>query len=150
VLNPSNEPGRLTVIVRMGDRIVDRLPPLIRSVEHEGRKVVWSSDPMHGNTVTTSHGIKTRSFDKILEEVKNFFEIHNAEGTYAGGIHCEMTGQNVTECTGGAQGITEKELTDKYFTHCDPRLNANQALELAFLVSAFLKKGRARKNQGIL
>jgi 3-deoxy-7-phosphoheptulonate synthase len=150
VLNPSNEPGRLTIIVRMGDRIVDTLPSLIRSVEREGRKVVWSSDPMHGNTVTTSHGIKTRSFDKILEEVKNFFEIHNAEGTYAGGIHCEMTGQNVTECTGGAQGITEKELTDKYFTYCDPRLNANQALELAFLVSAFLKKGRARKNQGIL
>jgi 3-deoxy-7-phosphoheptulonate synthase len=149
VLNPSNEPGRLTVIVRMGDRIVDRLPPLIRSVEHEGRKVVWSSDPMHGNTVRTSHGIKTRSFDKILAEVRNFFEIHYAEGTYAGGIHCEMTGQNVTECIGGAQGITEKELTEKYFTYCDPRLNANQALELAFLVSAFLKKARARKNNAL-
>ena len=145
VLNPSNEPGRLTIIVRMGDRIVDTLPQLIRSVEREGRKVMWSSDPMHGNTITTSHGIKTRSFDKILAEVRNFFEIHYAEGTYAGGIHCEMTGQNVTECTGGAQGITEKELTDKYFTYCDPRLNANQALELAFLLSAFLKKARAGK-----
>ncbi|OGP85691.1 MAG: 3-deoxy-7-phosphoheptulonate synthase [Deltaproteobacteria bacterium RBG_16_54_11] len=144
-LNPSNEPGRLTIIVRMGDRIADTLPLLIRTVEREGRKVMWSSDPMHGNTITTSHGIKTRSFDKILEEVRNFFEIQNSEGTYAGGIHCEMTGQNVTECTGGAQGITEKELTDKYFTYCDPRLNANQALELAFLLSAFLKKARAGK-----
>jgi 3-deoxy-7-phosphoheptulonate synthase len=145
VLNPSNEPGRLTIIVRMGDRIVDTLPSLIRSVTREGRKVVWSSDPMHGNTVKTSHGIKTRSFDKILKEVRNFFEIHYAERTYAGGIHCEMTGQNVTECIGGAQGITEKELTEKYFTYCDPRLNANQALELAFLVSAFLKKARTGK-----
>jgi 3-deoxy-7-phosphoheptulonate synthase len=147
VLNPSNEPGRLTIIIRMGDRIVDVLPSLIRSVTREGRKVVWSSDPMHGNTVRTSHGIKTRSFDKILAEVRNFFEIHYAEGTYAGGIHCEMTGQNVTECIGGAQGITEKELTEKYFTYCDPRLNANQALEAAFLVSAFLKKARARHNE---
>jgi 3-deoxy-7-phosphoheptulonate synthase len=144
-LNPANEPGRLTVICRMGGRIVDALPPLIRRVEQEGRKVVWSSDPMHGNTVTTAHGIKTRSFDKILEEVRNFFEIHAAEGTYAGGIHCEMTGQNVTECIGGAQGITEKELTDNYFTYCDPRLNANQALELAFLISAFLKKAHDGK-----
>jgi 3-deoxy-7-phosphoheptulonate synthase len=129
----------------MGDRIVDTLPRLIRHVAREGRNVVWSCDPMHGNTVTTSQGIKTRSFDKILAEVRNFFEIHYAEGTYAGGIHCEMTGQNVTECIGGAQAITEKELTDKYFTHCDPRLNANQALELAFLVSAFLKKARTRQ-----
>lgn len=95
---------------------------------------------MHGNTITTSHGIKTRSFDSILKEVRHFFEIHDAEGTYAGGIHCEMTGQNVTECIGGPQAITEQELTEKYFTHCDPRLNATQALELAFLVSEFLKK----------
>jgi len=145
VLNPHNEAGRLIVIARMGDHVANILPPLIRNVEREGRKVVWGSDPMHGNTVTTSQGIKTRSFDKILEEVRNFFEIHYAEGTYAGGIHCEMTGQNVTECIGGAQGITEKELTDKYFTYCDPRLNANQALELAFLVSAFLKKSRTGK-----
>jgi 3-deoxy-7-phosphoheptulonate synthase len=145
VLNPSNESGRLIIVVRMGDRIADILPSLIRSATREGRRVVWSSDPMHGNTVTTSHGIKTRSFDKILAEVRNFFEIHYAEGTYPGGIHCEMTGKNVTECIGGAQGITEKELTDKYFTYCDPRLNANQALELAFLISEFLKKARTRK-----
>jgi 3-deoxy-7-phosphoheptulonate synthase len=148
IVNPHNEPGRLTIIVRMGpDRIAKKLPPLIRSVTREGHKVVWSSDPMHSNTVATSHGIKTRSFDSILAEVRNFFEIHDAEGTYAGGIHCEMTGQNVTECVGGPQGITEKELTEKYFTRCDPRLNANQALELAFLISEFLKKARARKNQ---
>ncbi len=140
-VNPHNEPGRLTVIVRMGaDHISDELPPLIRSVKREGRHVVWSSDPMHGNTVETSHGYKTRSFDKILEEVRKFFEIHSSEGTYAGGIHCEMTGQNVTECIGGAQAITEKELAHKYYTHCDPRLNAAQALELAFLISDFLKK----------
>jgi 3-deoxy-7-phosphoheptulonate synthase len=145
VVNPHNEPGRLTIIVRMGDRIADTLPPLIQRVKREGRKVVWSSDPMHSNTVKTSHGIKTRSFDKILEEVRNFFAIHYAEGTYAGGIHCEMTGQNVTECIGGAHAITEKELTDKYFTYCDPRLNANQALELAFLISEFLKKARTKK-----
>jgi len=146
IVNPHNEPGRLTIIVRMGaDRIAKKLPPLIRSVTREGRNIVWSSDPMHGNTITTSHGIKTRSFDSILKEVRHFFEIHDAEGTYAGGIHCEMTGQNVTECIGGPQAITEQELTEKYFTHCDPRLNANQALELAFLISEFLKKARARK-----
>jgi 3-deoxy-7-phosphoheptulonate synthase len=151
ILNPHNEPGRLTIIVRMGaDLIARRLPPLVRRVKREGRTVVWSSDPMHGNTVTTSHGIKTRSFDRILEEARNFFEIHYAEGTYAGGIHCEMTGQNVTECIGGPQAITEKELTDKYFTYCDPRLNANQALELAFLISEFLKKARIRENQATL
>jgi 3-deoxy-7-phosphoheptulonate synthase len=148
-VNPFNEPGRLTIIVRMGaDLIAKKLPSLIRSVAREGRTVVWSSDPMHSNTITTSHGIKTRSVDSILAEVRNFFEIHDAEGTYAGGIHCEMTGQNVTECVGGPQGITEKDLTEKYFTHCDPRLNANQALELAFLISEFLKKARNRKNQG--
>jgi 3-deoxy-7-phosphoheptulonate synthase len=148
VLNPRNEPGRLTIVIRMGaDHIAEKLPPLIQSVKREGCKVVWSSDPMHGNTVKTSHGIKTRSFDRILEEVQYFFEIHYAEETYPGGIHCEMTGQNVTECIGGIQAITEKGLTDKYFTHCDPRLNAHQALELAFLVSEFLIKARARKNQ---
>jgi 3-deoxy-7-phosphoheptulonate synthase len=148
VLNPLNEPGRLTIIVRMGaDLIEKKLPPLIRNIQREGRRVVWSSDPMHSNTITTSHGIKTRSFDSILTEVRNFFEIHYAEGTYAGGIHCEMTGQNVTECIGGPQGITEKELTEKYFTRCDPRLNATQALELAFLISEFLKKARAKKTK---
>jgi 3-deoxy-7-phosphoheptulonate synthase len=125
VLNPGNEPGRLTLIVRMGaDHIASKLPPLIRAVQQEGLSVVWSSDPMHGNTVRTSLGVKTRSFDQILAEVRRFFKIHHAEGSYPGGIHCEMTGQNVTECIGGAQGITEKELSRKYVTHCDPRLNA--------------------------
>jgi 3-deoxy-7-phosphoheptulonate synthase len=143
VLNPDNEPGRLTLIIRMGvDHIATKLPPLIRQVEREGYKVVWSSDPMHGNTVKTSSGIKTRSFNQVLAEVRDFFEIHYAEGSYPGGIHCEMTGQNVTECIGGAQAITEQGLTDKYTTRCDPRLNARQSLELAFLISDFLKKTR--------
>ncbi len=147
-LNPHNEPGRLAIIVRMGaDNIAEKLPPLIQAVKRKGCKVLWSSDPMHGNTVRTSRGVKTRSFDRILEEVRNFFEIHYAEGTYPGGIHCEMTGQNVTECIGGIQAITEKGLADKYFTHCDPRLNANQALELAFLISEFLRKARARESR---
>ena len=142
LINPGNEPGRLTVIVRIGDLIREKLPLLLKRVKSEGRKVVWCTDPMHSNTVKTYHGIKTRSFEKILGEVKHFFEIHYAEGTYAGGIHCEMTGQNVTECIGGAEAITENTLPEKYFTRCDPRLNANQALELAFLISEFLKKGR--------
>ncbi len=141
VLNPYNEPGRLTFITRMGaDHIAAQLPPLIQAVQREGHKVVWSCDPMHGNTVKTAGGFKTRFFDRILEEVRNFFEIHYAEGTYAGGVHCEMTGQNVTECIGGAQAITEQGLADKYDTFCDPRLNANQALELSFLIAEFLKK----------
>ena len=144
IVNPHNEPGRLTIIVRMGpDRIVKKLPPLIRSVTREGRKVVWSSDPMHSNTISTSHGIKTRSFDSILAEVRNFFEIHDAEGTYAGGVHLEMTGQNVTECTGGARAITEADLNDRYHTVCDPRLNAEQAIDLAFLLAGLLKKERS-------
>jgi 3-deoxy-7-phosphoheptulonate synthase len=141
VLNPDNEPGRLTLIIRMGaERIGDRLPPLIKAVQREGCAVVWSSDPMHGNTIRTALGVKTRSFDRILAEVRQFFEIHHAEGTYPGGIHCEMTGQNVTECIGGAQAITEEELAIKYVTHCDPRLNAKQSLELAFLISDWLRK----------
>ena len=143
VLNPNNAPGRLTLIIRMGaNYIADKLPPLIRHVQREGYKVVWSSDPMHGNTVKTSLGVKTRFFNQILAEVRDFFEIHHAEGTYPGGIHCEMTGQNVTECIGGAQAITEQGLADKYITRCDPRLNAKQSLELAFLISDFLKKTR--------
>jgi 3-deoxy-7-phosphoheptulonate synthase len=149
LVNPNNEAGRLTIIVRIGDLIAKKLPQLIKRVKREGRKVVWCTDPMHSNTVKTLHGIKTRSFDQILEEVKNFFEIHYAEGTYAGGIHCEMTGQNVTECIGGAEAITENALTEKYFTRCDPRLNANQALELAFLISEFLKKARDRGNKHV-
>ena len=145
VLNPENEPGRLTLIARFGaDKVGDHLPKLIRAVEQEGRKVVWSCDPMHGNTVTAA-GYKTRPFDRILREVRSFFEVHRAEGTHPGGIHVEMTGKNVTECTGGARAIRDEELQDRYHTHCDPRLNADQAVELAFLVSDLLKKTGAEQ-----
>ncbi|WOC14886.1 class II 3-deoxy-7-phosphoheptulonate synthase [Pseudochrobactrum sp. MP213Fo] len=141
-LNPENEAGRLTLIARFGyDKVEEHLPRLIRAVEKEGRKVVWSCDPMHGNTITAA-GYKTRPFDRILKEVQSFFEVHQAEGTHAGGIHIEMTGKNVTECTGGARAISAEELSDRYHTHCDPRLNADQALELAFLVAELLKKDR--------
>jgi 3-deoxy-7-phosphoheptulonate synthase len=143
ILNPGNEPGRLTLIVRMGhDQVASKLPPLIRAVEREGRKIVWSCDPMHGNTVKSSNGYKTRSFDRILAEVRGFFAVHQDEGTYAGGVHFEMTGQDVTECLGGAQAISEESLSDRYHTHCDPRLNANQVLELAFLIAESLKERR--------
>jgi 3-deoxy-7-phosphoheptulonate synthase len=145
VLNPVNVPGRLTLIVRMGaDKVRQVLPGLIRTIEREGRKVVWVSDPMHANTVQSATGFKTRHFTRILEEVRTFFEIHRAEGTYAGGVHFEMTGQDVTECVGGAQAITEANLGVRYNTHCDPRLNASQALELAFLLAEMLKEGRDR------
>jgi 3-deoxy-7-phosphoheptulonate synthase len=144
ILNPENEPGRLTLIARMGaDKVEGKLPPLIRAVAREGRQVVWCCDPMHGNTVTSSTGYKTRSVDRVLAEVKGFFAVHEAEGSYAGGIHFEMTGQDVTECIGGAQAITETALADRYHTHCDPRLNASQALELAFLIAEELKRKRA-------
>ncbi len=143
-LDPTNEPGRLTLICRFGaDKVEDHLPALIRAVEREGRSVVWSCDPMHGNTIKAGTGYKTRPFDRILQEVERFFAVHRAEGTHAGGIHIEMTGQNVTECTGGARAISETDLSDRYHTHCDPRLNADQALELAFLVAEGLKKERA-------
>lgn len=143
-LNPENEAGRLTLIIRQGaDQIAKKLPAYIRPVQREGFKVVWSSDPMHGNTINTSVGVKTRPFDRVLSEVQDFFEIHNAEGSYPGGIHCEMTGQNVTECIGGAQAITEQGLAEQYITRCDPRLNAQQSLEMAFLISDFLKNTRA-------
>ncbi|HZS83905.1 MAG TPA: 3-deoxy-7-phosphoheptulonate synthase class II [Stellaceae bacterium] len=142
-LNPANEAGRLTLVSRMGaDKVEAKLPALIRAVEREGRKVVWCCDPMHGNTVTSSTGYKTRSFDRILAEVKGFFAVHAAEGSYAGGVHFEMTGQDVTECIGGAQAITETGLADRYHTVCDPRLNASQALELSFLIADALKKER--------
>lgn len=142
ILNPENEPGRLTLIARFGaDKVGDYLPKLIRAVEKEGRKVVWSCDPMHGNTVTAA-GYKTRPFDRILKEVQTFFEVHRAEGSHPGGLHVEMTGKNVTECTGGARAIRDEELQDRYHTHCDPRLNADQALELSFLVAELLKKDR--------
>jgi len=142
-LNPANEPGRVTLISRMGaDKIATRLPPLVRAVERAGRKVVWICDPMHGNTVSTATNIKTRSFDAILSEVRSFFDIHAAEGTWAGGVHAEMTGQDVTECTGGARRLTEADLSARYETTCDPRLNAEQSLELAFLVAEELKQRR--------
>ncbi len=148
VLNPANEPGRLTVIVRMGAEAVSRLmAPLIRAVGREGRHVVWVSDPMHANTVKSSNGLKTRHFDRILEEVRAFFAVHRDEGSHAGGVHFEMTGQDVTECIGGAQAISEANLSDRYHTHCDPRLNAKQALELAFLLAESLKEGRARPSR---
>jgi 3-deoxy-7-phosphoheptulonate synthase len=142
LLNPANEPGRLTLIARFGhDKVADHLPKLIRAVRQEGREVVWSCDPMHGNTIT-ANGYKTRPFDRILKEVETFFGVHHAEGTYPGGIHIEMTGNNVTECTGGARAVLAEDLQDRYHTHCDPRLNADQALELAFLVAELLKKER--------
>jgi 3-deoxy-7-phosphoheptulonate synthase len=146
VLNPENAPGRLTLICRMGaDKVAELLPPLIRAVQRQGCEVVWSCDPMHGNTITSGSGYKTRPFDRILSEVKSFFEIHAAEGTHAGGVHLEMTGQNVTECTGGARAISEEDLNDRYHTFCDPRLNAEQAIELAFLLAELLKKERLGK-----
>jgi len=142
ILNPENEAGRLTLIARFGhDKVEAHLPSLIRAVEREGHKVVWSCDPMHGNTIT-ANGYKTRPFDRILKEVERFFSVHLAEGTHPGGIHVEMTGRNVTECTGGARAISPEDLSDRYHTHCDPRLNADQALELAFLLAELLKKNR--------
>ena len=144
LINPSNEEGRLTLITRYGaNNLDDHLPKLIRAVEKEGKKVVWSCDPMHGNTIKASNGYKTRPLDSILTEVKQFIDIHESEGTYAGGVHIEMTGQNVTECLGGTQKISEEDLTDRYHTHCDPRLNANQALDLSFLISERLKELRS-------
>jgi 3-deoxy-7-phosphoheptulonate synthase len=150
ILNPANEAGRLTLICRFGsDNVEAHLPGLIRAVEREGRKVVWSSDPMHGNTVKAASGYKTRPFDRILREVERFFAVHRAEGTHPGGIHIEMTGSNVTECIGGAREITETDLSSRYHTHCDPRLNADQALELAFLVSELLRRRRQPDGQRI-
>ena len=138
-LNPNNEAGRLTLISRMGaEKVHELLPPLVRRVKEEGRNVVWSCDPMHGNTIKSPNGYKTRPFNQILAEVQGFFDVHEAEGTNAGGVHFEMTGQDVTECLGGAQAISELNLKDRYHTHCDPRLNASQSLELAFLLSEAL------------
>jgi 3-deoxy-7-phosphoheptulonate synthase len=143
MLNRKDEAGRLTLICRFGaGKAGEHLPKLIRAVEREGRTVVWSCDPMHGNTIKAGTGYKTRPFDLILREVQEFFAVHQAEGTHAGGIHVEMTGNNVTECTGGARAVSEDELSSRYHTHCDPRLNADQALELAFLVAELLKRER--------
>ena len=142
-LNPDNDPGRLNLIVRMGaDKVEAHFPRLLRKVKEEGRQVLWSSDPMHGNTIKASSGYKTRDFAQILSEVRQFFAVHQAEGTYAGGIHIEMTGQNVTECIGGSRPITEDGLSDRYHTHCDPRMNADQSLELAFMIAETLKQVR--------
>jgi 3-deoxy-7-phosphoheptulonate synthase len=146
VLNPENEPGRLTLICRFGaDKVAELLPPLLRAVGREGRIVVWSCDPMHGNTITSATGYKTRPFNQILKEVRSFFAVHAAEGTYPGGVHLEMTGQNVTECTGGVRDITDEDLNDRYHTVCDPRLNAEQSIDLAFLLADLLKTQRAGK-----
>jgi 3-deoxy-7-phosphoheptulonate synthase len=142
-LNPKNEPGRLTLIGRFGaDKIAARLPRLMAATAKAGRAVVWSIDPMHGNTLQAANGYKTRPFDRILSEVRAFVEIARAEGVHPGGVHLEMTGQNVTECLGGARAVEETDLADRYHTHCDPRLNADQALELAFLVAEKLKAQR--------
>ena len=142
-LNPKNEAGRLTLIARMGaENVEELLPPLLARVRNEDRKVLWACDPMHGNTIKSSTGYKTRPFDRIVSEVGGFFAAHEREGTYAGGVHFEMTGRDVTECTGGAQEITDEHLRDRYHTHCDPRLNASQSLELAFLIAEQLKAQR--------
>jgi len=140
-LNPQNEAGRLTLIARFGaGQVGDHLPRLIQAVKEEGANVVWSCDAMHGNTIKSSTGFKTRPFESVLREVREFFAIHNAEGTIPGGVHFEMTGQNVTECTGGVHALSEEDLSDRYHTACDPRLNASQSLELAFLVAEELSK----------
>jgi 3-deoxy-7-phosphoheptulonate synthase len=143
ILNPANEPGRLTLIGRFGaEKVGDHLPQLIRAVTREGLNVVWSCDPMHGNTVKAG-AYKTRPFDRVMQEIRSFFDVHRAEGTYAGGVHLEMTGSNVTECTGGARALSEADLRSRYMTYCDPRLNAEQAIEVAFLIAEKLKKDRA-------
>ena len=142
-LNPEDEPGRLTLYGRFGsDKIAARLPRLMEATRRGGRQVVWAIDPMHGNTLKAANGYKTRPFDRILSEVRSFIEIAQSEGVHPGGVHLEMTGQNVTECIGGARALAEGELADRYHTHCDPRLNGEQALELAFLVAEKLKTDR--------
>ena len=150
-LNPENEPGRLTLISRMGaNKVEEALPALVRKIKSEGRSIVWSCDPMHGNTIKASSGYKTRHFNEIIREVEGFFAVHNAEGTHPGGVHFELTGQDVTECVGGAQAITEADLSSRYHTHCDPRLNARQALELAFVFADRLKEDRTKNNSSVM
>jgi 3-deoxy-7-phosphoheptulonate synthase len=146
LLNPENAPGRMTLITRMGAAVLaENLPSLIQAVQREGRTVVWCCDPMHGNTVTLANGRKTRDFDRMLDEVRVFFAVHESEGTWPGGIHLEMTGKDVTECLGGGQEIAEVDLDRRYHTQCDPRLNGTQALELAFLVSELLRTTREQR-----
>jgi 3-deoxy-7-phosphoheptulonate synthase len=143
ILNPEDKAGRLTLICRFGsDKVAEKFPKLLRAVLRERRKVVWSCDPMHGNTIKSSGGYKTRPFDRVIKEIRTFFEVHRAEGTHAGGIHLELTGKDVTECLGGPQDISEKDLSSRYDTHCDPRLNASQSLELAFLIAENLREER--------
>ena len=145
-LNPASEPGRITLISRFGhDKVEEGLPRLVRAVQREGHPVVWSCDPMHGNVIKSESGYKTRPFDRILAEVRGFFAVHRAEGTHAGGIHVEMTGQDVTECVGGAVAITDDALKDRYHTHCDPRLNAAQSIELAFLIAEMINAEHAQQ-----
>ncbi len=140
-VNPENEAGKLNIIVRMGaEKVKENFPSLLRAVKKEGKNILWSCDPMHGNTIKAANDYKTREFDNVVKEVKNFFDIHKAEGTIAGGIHLEMTGKDVTECVGGGQEISEEDLGSRYHTHCDPRLNASQALELSFLIADNLKE----------
>ncbi len=147
ILNPDNIPGRMTLIGRFGsDKVGERLPKLMREIKAAGRRVVWSIDPMHGNTLKAGNGYKTRPFERILSEVGTFIDVAESEGVHPGGVHLEMTGQNVTECLGGAQMLTEDDLSSRYHTHCDPRLNADQALELAFLVAERLKSGRQSRS----
>ncbi|MEM7744138.1 MAG: 3-deoxy-7-phosphoheptulonate synthase class II [Pseudomonadota bacterium] len=146
LLNPENDPGRLTLICRTGaGKVAEHLPSWIRAVESAGRSVVWSCDPMHGNTFKADSGLKYRPFDKVLGEVKEFFDVHEAEGTYPGGVHFEMTGQDVTECTGGMHEVSSDDLANRYRTACDPRLNASQALELAFLLAEELETAKPAK-----
>ncbi len=149
-LNPDNIPGRLTVITRMGaDRIEEGLPPLVRAVQREGRKVVWVSDSMHGNTFTSDSGYKTRSMERIMKEVRGFFAVHEAEGSAAGGLHFEMTGKRVTECVGGMRELTSSDLSARYESLCDPRLNLDQSLEMAFETAEILRTRRcARMDEG--
>ena len=145
-IDPENEPGRLTLIARMGhDQVEEKLTPLVRAVKREGRNVVWSCDPMHGNTMKSDSGYKTRKFDHVMGEIKGFFAVHKAEGTHPGGVHLELTGQNVTECTGGAEKISDEDLSSRYHTACDPRLNANQALEISFLLAEELRSLRGAR-----
>ena len=149
-LNPENEAGRLTLIARFGaGNVGEHLPRLIKAVKEEGANVVWTCDPMHGNTIKSSTGYKTRPFDSVLREVREFFGVHKAEGTVPGGVHFEMTGQDVTECTGGVRAVTDEDLSDRYHTACDPRLNASQSLELAFLVAEELSDRADRKRAAV-
>ena len=140
IINPDNTAGRISLICRMGaDKIMTKLPNVLKSVKKEGKKVVWTCDPMHGNTIKSNSGYKTRPLTSIISEIQQFFQIHRSIGTYPGGVHLEMTGQDVTECMGGLQKITDSDLKNRYHTYCDPRLNASQSLELAFLLAEFLK-----------